>query len=58
MKHFKQQQNKTTLFTYQNKNVFILKQKYTQNIEQPLLLQVTVKILNHEDSRANVLNSK
>ena len=50
--------NTTRFFTYQNKNVFILKQKDKQNIEQPLLLQITEKILNHEDARANVLNSK
>ena len=50
--------NTTSFFPYQNKNVFILKQKDKQNIEQPLLLKITEKILNHEDARANVLNSK
>ena len=49
---------KTSLMSYPNEKVYILKQRDKIIIEQPLLLSVTEQILNHEDACANVLNSK
>ena len=48
----------TSLMSYPNVKVYILKQKDKINIEQPSLHHVTEQILNHEDPCANVLNSK